>query len=248
VEVNHTHAVRLGVDFGTTHTVAAVADAAADVRPLLFDASPLLVSAVYSEPGGTRSTGRDAERGALHDPSRFEPNPKLRIDEGRVLLGDAEFDVDELIAAPLRRVAVEAARQLGAPAAATVLTHPAAWAARRRDVLVRAAERAGLGPVMLVPEPVAAATYHAEALGGPLPPGSGLVVYDLGGGTFDVTVVRRTAAGWEGLASAGLDDVGGLDLDASIVDHLGTTVGVREPRRWRRLLAPTDAARPRNTS
>ncbi|MEU0563027.1 hypothetical protein ABZ321_54400, partial [Dactylosporangium sp. NPDC006015] len=145
----------LGIDFGTTHTVAVAAGA-----PLLFDASPLLVSAVAAAADGTLLTGRDALRAALQDPSRFEPNPKLRVDDGRVLLGGAEHDVEDIVAAPLCRVAREAARVLGGPAERTVLTCPASWAARRREVLLRAAGRAGLTGVTLVPEPVAAGAVH----------------------------------------------------------------------------------------
>jgi Ethanolamine utilization protein EutJ (predicted chaperonin) len=244
--VNPAGTARLAVDFGTTHTVAAVENAAGIVTPLLFDASPLLRSAVHLAPDGTLLTGRDAERGALHDPGRFEPNPKLRIDERRLLLGETDLDIEDLIAAPLRRVWDEACRQLGTQPARTVLTYPVAWAASRRDVLARAAEQAGLAGLTLLPEPIAAAAYQAQ--GQPSPVGTVLAVYDLGGGTFDATLVRRTGAdsdqdgGWSVVASAGLDDLGGIDLDASIVDHLGTTVGARDARRWRRVLSPGDQA------
>ncbi|MEV4516059.1 Hsp70 family protein [Dactylosporangium sp. NPDC049525] len=227
----------LGIDFGTTHTVAVLGD-----TPLLFDASPLLVSAVAAAPDGGLLTGRDAQRGALQDPSRFEPNPKLRVDEGRVLLGGVEYEVEELVAAPLRRVAAEAARVLGGPPARTVLTYPASWAARRRDVLLRAAGRAGLPDVSLVPEPVAAAVHHAAGLSRPVRAGAVVAVYDLGGGTFDVTLLRHDAPGWSVVATTGLENVGGIDLDAALVDHLGATVGAREPRRWRRLVEPADPA------
>jgi molecular chaperone DnaK (HSP70) len=128
---------RLAVDFGTTHTVAVLAPA----TPLLFDASPLLSSAVAFETGRLL-TGRDAVRTGQLDPARYEPNPKLRIDDGQVLLGETSVAVEELIAAPLRRVATEAARHLGALPSGTVLTCPAAWGTSRRGVLLRAAEAA----------------------------------------------------------------------------------------------------------
>ncbi|MFI5914148.1 Hsp70 family protein [Dactylosporangium sp. NPDC051541] len=225
---------RLGIDFGTTHTVAVLGSAS----PLLFDASPLLSSAVAAEVDGRLLTGRDALRAGELDPARFEPNPKLRIGDGRVLLGAAGLPVEELIAAPLRRVLAEATRHLGAAPAATVLTCPATWAAGRRGVLLRAAAAAELPAVALVPEPVAAAWYHASLPGRPAAPGQTLAVYDLGGGTFDCTVLRRTAAGWDILATAGRDDVGGLDLDAALLDLVGTAVP--DTRGWRRLVSPAD--------
>jgi molecular chaperone DnaK (HSP70) len=74
--------VRLGIDFGTTHTVAALTRPDGRIQPLLFASSPLLSSAVFAEPDGRLLTGQDAERGARLDPSRYEPNVKRRIDEG----------------------------------------------------------------------------------------------------------------------------------------------------------------------
>jgi hypothetical protein len=226
---------RLAVDFGTTHTVAVLAPG----MPLLFDASPLLSSAVAIE-NGRLLTGRDAVRAGQLDPARYEPNPKLRIDDGRVLLGDASIAVEELIAAPLRRVLTEATRHLGAPPSGMVLTCPAAWGTSRRGVLLRAAEIAGLGAVSLVPEPVAAAWYYASLPDLPALPGHTLAVYDLGGGTFDCTVLRRTDGGWDALATAGRDDVGGIDLDGALLDILAAGAGAQDLRQWRRLVSPTD--------
>ena len=68
----------LGIDFGTSNTVAMVRTADGRMRPLLFDGSPLLPSAVYFNTDGKVLVGRDAERNARVDPSRFEPNPKRR--------------------------------------------------------------------------------------------------------------------------------------------------------------------------
>ena len=94
--------VGLGIDFGTTHTVAAVTTPDGRTQPLLFDSSPLLSSAVFAE-DSRMLVGQDAERSARLDPTRFEPNPKRRIDDGNVLLGPNEYPVPEVIAAVLRR-------------------------------------------------------------------------------------------------------------------------------------------------
>jgi len=226
---------RLGVDLGTTHTVAALAVHGARVQQLLFDSSPLLSSAVYAEAGRPPVAGRDAERAARIDPTRFEPNPKRRIDDGTVLLGDQEYQVADLLAAILRRVADEAGRVGGGSPGATVLTYPANWATTRRGLLADAAQRAGLRSLTLVPEPVAAAAYFTTVLGRPVPPGAGLVVYDLGAGTFDTSVLRRRPdQGWEVLASEGVD-VGGLDLDAEVVALVGEAMSARDAAQWGRL-------------
>ncbi|MFB9318468.1 Hsp70 family protein [Cryptosporangium minutisporangium] len=232
---------RLGVDFGTSSTVAVLLSADGRVRPLLFDSSPLLSSAVFLGPDGTPLTGADAERAGLGYASGLEPNPKRRIDDGTVWLGEREIGVVDVIGVVLRRVAEEAYRVTGGPPAKIVLTHPAAWGQARLGVLTAAAERAGLGRVELVPEPVAAAAYFVQVLGHQLAGGRCLVVYDLGAGTFDVSVVRPVGAGFEVVASAGLSDVGGLDLDAAVVAHArGLTSGASDA--WAQLDWPQTPA------
>jgi len=88
-------------------------------------------------------------------------------------------------------------------------------------VLIDAASQDGLGRVTLVPEPVAAASYVARVLGHQVPTGACVVVYDLGAGTFDASVVRHGPDGLDTLACRGLDDFGGLDLDAMVVEWIG---------------------------
>ena len=156
---------RLGIDFGTTHTVAVIETADGRAQPLLFDSSPLLSSAVFADTDGRLLTGRDGDRSARLNPTRYEPNPKRRIDESSILLGNDEFPVPKIISAVLTRVAVEAVRATGGTPAQTVLTHPANWGSYRKDVLVHAAATAGLTAVTVVPEPVAAAAHFTGVLG-----------------------------------------------------------------------------------
>jgi len=215
---------RLAVDLGTSTTIAMMQWPDGRVRPLLFDGSPLLSSAVLLGGDGQLHTGRDASHLGRGTPERFEPNPKRRIDDDVVLLGQSEVPVRDLLSAVLGRVAVEARRVAGHLGDLT-LTHPAAWGPRRCAQLVEAAERAGLGRGRLVAEPVAAATYFAHTMLDRFPPGSRVVVYDLGAGTCDITVLRRGPHGFDVVASDGLNDVGGLDVDAAIVAFLEATYG-----------------------
>jgi molecular chaperone DnaK len=230
----------LGIDFGTSTTVAVVRGADGRPRPLLFDGTPLLPSAVCLDPAGALLTGRDAERAARLDPARVEPYPKRRIDDGTVLLGDREVPVPELVGAVLRRVTAEAYRQLGGVDEVR-LTHPARWGHRRRAVLVAAARAAALPAPRLVAEPVAAAAYYPTVLGAAVPPGRALAVYDLGGGTFDAAVVRRTATGFDVLAEQGLTDLGGLDFDQALVERIGQGYSGTRTELWHGLVSPTDA-------
>jgi len=239
-----THMRVLGIDFGTSNTVAMVRTADARMRPLLFDGSPLLPSAVYFNTDGKVLVGRDAERNARVDPSRFEPNPKRRIDDGEVFLGGQGLPVQRVMGYVLSQVNTEARRQLGGPPEEVRLTHPARWGERRRSLLVEAARMSGLiagsTAPRLIAEPVGAASYFTAVLGSAVPVGRSLAIYDLGGGTFDATVVRRTQTGFEVLAEDGLPDVGGLDFDHAIVEHLGNSYGQSNPAEWNTLINPDD--------
>jgi hypothetical protein len=240
--------VWLGIDFGTTHTVAVLETPGGRPEPLLFDSSPLLSSAVYASPDGRLLTGRDGERSARIDPARFEPNPKRRIDEASILLGPTVYPLPVVIGAVLARVAGEATRVGGALPTRTVLTYPANWGHLRKEQLARAAAEAGLDPVVLVPEPVAAAAHFTDVLHHPVAAGQALAVYDFGAGTFDASVVRRQPDGsWEVAACEGLPDVGGLDLDALLVGRIGETLRAHDPGLWARLVNPTTDADRRAT-
>jgi hypothetical protein len=236
----------LSVDLGTSHTVAVLVWPDGRTRPLLFDGSPVMPSAVFLDPGGIIHTGRDAERLALTAPERFEPNPKQRISDGTILLGDRELPVIAAFAAILSRVARTAIESVGHLPNA-VLTCPAAWSEQRRGALHDAAAQAGYRPIKILTEPVAAAHYYTSRLANPLAPGQALAVFDFGGGTLDIAVLERRQDGSFGvLADGGLPDLGGLDFDAALVAHIGETVKQREPEIWKRLENPSGASELRN--
>jgi hypothetical protein len=234
----------LSVDLGTSNTVAVLAAHGRPPRVVEVDGSAAMPSAVFAAEDGSLVVGREAERRARLDPARFEPNPKRRVDEGTLLLGDRVVPVTDTFAAVLRRVGAETARQLGGARPDEVrLTHPAQWGPVRRNVLLSAARQAGLGPeVVLVPEPVAAAAHFASFPGQALEVGHALAVYDLGAGTFDVAIVGVTQTGFAVLAEAGLPDLGGLDVDQALLAHVGRQVSQRDPRGWQRLLRPESTA------
>ncbi|MFE9745830.1 Hsp70 family protein [Saccharothrix saharensis] len=229
----------LSVDLGTSNTVAVLAAHGRPPRVVEVDGSATMPSAVYCEEDGTLVVGRDAERRARLDPARFEPNPKRRVDDGVLLLGDNVVPVTDALAAVLRRVLEETTRQLGGePLDEVRLTHPAQWGATRRNVLLSAARLGGVtAEVVLVPEPVAAASHYAS-----LSVGQALAVYDLGAGTFDVAIVGATQSGFTVLAEDGLQDLGGLDVDQALLEHVGRQVSHRDPAAWQRLLRPESTA------
>src|SRR5262249_26456978 len=115
----------LSVDLGTSNTVAVLSAHGRPPRVVEVDGSATMPSAVFAAEDGTLVAGREAERRARVDPSRFEPNPKRRVDEGTLLLGDRVVPVVDALAAVLAKVAAEVSRQLGGDLPDEVrLTHP----------------------------------------------------------------------------------------------------------------------------
>ncbi|PPK64146.1 Hsp70 family protein [Actinokineospora auranticolor] len=232
----------LSIDLGTSNTVAVLSAHGRAPRVVEVDGATTMPSAVYASEDGGLVVGREAERRARLDPARFEPNPKRRVDEGTLLLGDVVVPVTEALAAILAHVLKEISRQLGGGQPDEVrLTHPAQWGPVRRNVLLAAARQVGIGSVVLVPEPVAAAA-HFTSLGHTLHPGQALAVYDLGAGTFDVAVVGANPGGFSVLAENGLPDLGGVDVDQALMEHVGRSVSHRDPRAWQHLLRPESTA------
>jgi molecular chaperone DnaK len=230
----------LSVDLGTANTVAVLRIDGQPPRLIEFDGAPALPSAVFAdEANGRLLVGREAQERARTDPSRFEPRPKRRVDEGTVLLGDAVVSVTTLLGAVLHRVVAEAVQVLGGlPPDELRLTHPDEWDAARRTVLVAAARLSGLtSEPVLIPESVAAAA-HFTSSGEHLRPGEAVAVYNLGAATFTCAVLGATGQGIVVLAENGLTDVAGLAIDQALLEYAGRAVSHRDPGQWQRLLRP----------
>jgi molecular chaperone DnaK (HSP70) len=118
----------LSVDLGTSNTVAVLAAHGQQPRVVEVDGAATMPSAVYADSDGVILVGRDAERQARMDPTRFEPTPKRRIDDGMLLLGGTVVPVTDVLAAVLRRVLDETVRQLGGAMPDEFrITFPARW-------------------------------------------------------------------------------------------------------------------------
>ncbi|RKT57720.1 type VII secretion-associated protein [Saccharothrix australiensis] len=232
--------LRVAVDFGTSSTCVAVSVNGREPQVVVVDGQPILPSAVYAAPDGTLFVGQEAERQAAVDPSRYEPHPKRRVDEGELLLGSSVLPVADVVRAVLARV-VDEARHIagGAPVDLLVLTHPADWGAVRTRVLLQAAR--GLGQdLRLVPEPVAAAVFHSATHS--IPEGAALAVLDLGGGTVDASVVARRGGAFRVLATKGDPTFGGADVDQALLEHIGSLVSPGDPEAWRQLVEGREMA------
>ncbi|ADP83717.1 Hsp70 family protein [Pseudofrankia inefficax] len=207
----------LAIDVGTSFTTAAITVDGGEATLVEVEQSRYLPSLVVLDESGVLITGRAATslRGAF--PERAERLPKRAlVNATQTRLGETTVDTADLVAALLRRVRDEARRLAGGDEPArVVLTHPARWGEAELDRLRLAASKAGLSEPSFVPEPVAAAVWHAHQHD--VPVGAYVAVYDFGGGTFDTAVLTRTADGFTVQGRPGGDpNLGGEDLDEAL--------------------------------
>ena len=215
----------LGVDLGTTYTAAAVRrDGRIDVVPL-GTRRPEIPSLVYVQPDGAVLVGEAAERRGGTDPGRLAREFKRRVgDPVAVLVGGRPYSAQALMARLLEQVLHTVATQQGGPPDAVTVTHPANWGPFKRDLLDQAVRMAGLAGVRMCSEPEAAAIAYAagERVGA----GEVIAVYDLGGGTFDAAVLRKTEDGFELLGPPeGIEHLGGIDFDEAVFGHVMAALG-----------------------
>ena len=211
----------LAVDFGTSFTVAAVRVDGRPPETIEIAGERRIPSIVLVDEDGAIYVGRVAEDLAASRPGRTLRAPKRRLgDPAPVVLGGRPYQVVDLVAALLRHVYDEAVRHQGAPPSAVRLTHPATWSRPRLARLLEAAAKAGVPEALLVAEPVAAAlSYAAESM---VPDGEHVAVYDLGGGTFDTTVLRAEEGTFTVIGRpAGDANLGGELFDEMLVNMVG---------------------------
>lgn len=215
----------LSIDFGTSYTTAAIRTG--DGEPRLVEVSnpsgpqSRMASSVLVQADGEILVGWVADNQAQSSPEGYEPSPKRSLGRDKTLrLAARDVEVPDLVAAVLRAMLGEARRLKNQTQPQQVkLTHPASWGKLRIDALLDAAARAGIESPELIPEPVAAAMHFAA---GQLSPGELVAVYDLGGGTFDTAVLKRTSPPeeFEVVAVGGREELGGEIFDERLFDHL----------------------------
>ncbi|MBX6169256.1 MAG: Hsp70 family protein, partial [Thermobispora bispora] len=221
----------LAIDFGTCFTCAAIR-VGEQVEVLETDSGRYTPSLVYRDEHGRLLTGRLAASEAAASPANVARTPKRALAQGApLLLGGSQVAAEDLVAAVLSTMAAEAFRRTGGlPPGEAVLTHPAAWDDQQIAALGEAAERAGLTTIRFVPEPVAAAAFYTQGEG--VPTGAHVAVYDLGGGTFDIAVLRRTQTGFDVVAQSGSDRIGGEDFDEALYDLVAGHAMTLDPAAW----------------
>ncbi len=259
----HTRKFVAGIDLGTTNSlIATVREGEVVVLP---DASGdvLLPSVVRFEADGRVTVGRAAQQAEIADPLNTIASVKRLMGRGRADVADSPYRLTggaegmvriETVAGAKTPVEVSAQilavlkarleETLGGPLTAAVITVPAYFDEAQRQATKDAARLAGIEVLRLLNEPTAAAV----AYGLDRNPEGLYCVYDLGGGTFDVSLLRLSEGVFEVLATGGDAALGGDDMDAAIV-ALWRARGARpeSPEETRRLLRAARDARERLT-
>jgi len=239
----------VGIDLGTTNSEIAIYR---DGRPeVLADERDriILPSVVGLSDSGEVLVGEEARNQYVLHPERTIRSVKRRMgSDARLKLGEREYSPQEISAIILSRLKDSAQRRLGRPVRKAVITVPAYFSDAQRQATREAGEIAGLEVVRIINEPTAAALVYEAGQH----QGKRILVYDLGGGTFDVSVVRIEEGVVEVISSHGNNQLGGDDFDQKIVtwllDHLQRTKGVDvsgRPQAMARILRAAEAAKRR---
>ena len=237
----------VGIDLGTTNSEIALYR---DGRPeVLADdqGRTILPSVVGVTEAGELLVGEEARNQLLLYPDRTVRSIKRRMGQSEtVRMAGHDYTPQEISAIILKRLKEIAERKLGRPVRKAVITVPAYFSDTQRQATREAGEIAGLEVVRIINEPTAAALVYEAGQH----QGKRIMVYDLGGGTFDVSVVRIEEGVVEVISSHGNNHLGGDDFDqkivAHILEHLKIKQGVDvadQPRAMARILRAAEAAK-----
>jgi molecular chaperone DnaK len=210
----------VGIDLGTSFTCAAVLTTDG-TKMVALSPDVVTPSVAYATPDGGLLTGTAAvEAARTGESGRVARGFKRRLgDPTPLVLGGAAYSPAALMAAQLRDVLGQVTERLGEPPATVVLTCPAIWGPYRQEHFAEVPRLAGVPASQLVTEPEAAASHYSmeRRLGD----GEVVAVYDLGGGTFDTTILRMRSGEMEILGTPeGIEHLGGVDFDETLLAHV----------------------------
>lgn len=221
----------VGIDIGTSFTAAAIARLEPDYRAApqslnLGQRGGAAPTVIYLAEEGSVFVGEAAERRGLDHPHRLLREFKRRVgDTVPIVVGDICVTPEDIFATMARWVVDRAEEQEGMPPEAVTLSHPASWGSYKTDLVRNALAGVGLADVKLLSEPEAAALHYAAAER--VEEGKTIAVYDLGGGTFDVAILRKDGTeSFHPLGRAtGIERLGGADFDESVFGFVTENMG-----------------------
>ncbi len=207
----------IGIDLGTTNSCVAVIEGGEPVVIANAEGARTTPSVVAFGKTGERMVGQVAKRQAITNPDKTIASIKRQMGtEYRVKIDDKAYTPQEISAMILQKLKSDAESYLGTPVTEAVITVPAYFTDAQRQATKDAGKIAGLEVKRIINEPTAAAL----AYGIDKENDQKVMVYDLGGGTFDVSIIEMGDGVQEVLATAGNNRLGGDDFDQRVIDWL----------------------------
>ena len=207
----------IGIDLGTTNSCMAAVEGGKPIIIPNAEGERTTPSVVAFSKAGERLVGRIACRQAAMNPDRTISSVKRHMGtDWRVDIDGKRFTPQELSAMILRKLRTDAEAFLGQPVTDAVITVPAYFNDMQRQATKDAGRIAGLNVLRIINEPTSAALAYGLDNGTP----QKVMVYDLGGGTFDVSIIEIGDGVIEVLATAGDNHLGGDDFDERVAEHL----------------------------
>ncbi|MBQ0012406.1 MAG: molecular chaperone DnaK, partial [Clostridiales bacterium] len=210
----------IGIDLGTTNSCVAVMEGTEPVVIANPEGNRTTPSVVAFSKNGERLIGQVAKRQAVTNPERTIQSIKREMGTNyKVSVDDKSYNPQEISAMILSKLKSDAEEYLGQPVTQAVITVPAYFSDAQRQATKDAGKIAGLEVLRIINEPTAASL----AYGLDKENDQKILVFDLGGGTFDVSILEIGDGVFEVLATAGNNRLGGDDFDKKIVDYLVDT-------------------------
>ncbi len=210
----------IGIDLGTTNSCVAVFEGGEPIVIPNPEGARTTPSVVAVSKSGERLVGQVAKRQAVSNPDNTIVSIKRDMGSDRkVSMGGGKYSPQEISAMILQKMKADAEAYLGTSVTQAVITVPAYFSDAQRQATKDAGKIAGLEVLRIINEPTAAAL----AYGMDKEDAQKIMVFDLGGGTFDVSILEISDGVFEVLATAGNNKLGGDDFDQRIIDWLATT-------------------------
>ncbi|MBR6940626.1 MAG: molecular chaperone DnaK [Clostridia bacterium] len=207
----------IGIDLGTTNSCVAVIEGGEPVVIANAEGARTTPSVVAFGKNGERMVGQVAKRQAITNPDKTISSIKRQMgSDYRVSIDDKKYTPQEISAMILQKLKADAEAYIGEKVTEAVITVPAYFTDSQRQATKDAGKIAGLDVKRIINEPTAAAL----AYGIDKETEQKIMVYDLGGGTFDVSIIDMGDGVQEVLATAGNNRLGGDDFDQRIIDWL----------------------------
>ena len=208
----------IGIDLGTTNSCVAVMEGGEPVVIPNAEGSRTTPSVVAFQKDGTRVVGQVAKNQAVANPEKTVISIKRKMgSDYKVKIDDKAYSPQEISAMILSKLKADAEAYLGSKVTDAVITCPAYFTDAQRQATKDAGKIAGLNVLRIINEPTAAAlSYGLDKE----KENSKVMIYDLGGGTFDVSILEISDGVFEVLATNGNNMLGGDDFDKKLMDYM----------------------------